>query len=107
VPAHVPFVHLSPVVHLSPSSQVVPLAFCTGVGQTPVAVLHAPAVWHWSAVHTTGLLPVHTPALQVSVWVQAFPSLQVVPSVFGLHAVVLVPGVHCWHWLAGFVASLA
>jgi hypothetical protein len=31
-------------------------------------------------VQTTGLVPVHVPALQVSVWVQAFPSLQVLPS---------------------------
>jgi hypothetical protein len=30
-------------------------------------------------VHTTGLLPVQTPAWQVSVWVQALPSPQLVP----------------------------
>jgi hypothetical protein len=30
-------------------------------------------------VHTTGLLPLQTPVWQVSVWVHAFPSLQLVP----------------------------
>jgi hypothetical protein len=79
LPVHTPAWHVSGCVHALLSSQVVPLAFCAGGGQTPVAVLHAPAVWHWSAVHTTGLLPVHTPFWQVSVWVHAFPSSQAVP----------------------------
>ena len=34
-------------------------------------------MWHWSAaVHVTGLLPVHAPAWQASLWVQALPSSQ-------------------------------
>jgi hypothetical protein len=45
--------------------------------------------------------------LQVSVWVQAFPSLQVVASVFELQTVRLVAGVHCWHWFVGLVAPEA
>jgi hypothetical protein len=59
-------------------------------------------VWHWSeAAHETGLAPVQTPAMQVSVCVHAFMSLQPVPFVaVGLvHAPVPVmqtPAV--WHW---------
>ena len=64
------------------SLHVVPFAF-EGFEQTPVDVLQTPTSWHWSlAVQTTGLEPVHTPAWQVSVWVQAFPSLQEVPFAF-------------------------
>jgi hypothetical protein len=33
-------------------------------------------------VQVTGLLPVHAPAWQVSLWVQALPSLQAAPSAF-------------------------
>jgi hypothetical protein len=44
-----------------------------------------PATWHWSdAEHTMGLLPVHVPLWQVSVCVQALPSLHVVPFGFGV-----------------------
>ena len=40
-------------------------------------------LWHWSsAVQTTGLLPVQLPAWQLSVCVQASPSLQPVPLGF-------------------------
>src|SRR5438874_13367812 len=40
-------------------------------------------MWHWSeAEQTTALPPVHTPLSQVSVWVQALPSLHAVPSAF-------------------------
>jgi hypothetical protein len=55
-----------------------------GSVQMPVPVSHTPASWHWSrAVQTTGFVPVQTPASQVSVWVQAFPSLHGDPFVFG------------------------
>lgn len=55
-------------------------SFPVGFEHWPVEGLQVPATWHWSlAVHTTGLLPVHTPFWQVSVRVQALPSLQVVP----------------------------
>src|SRR2546427_795162 len=67
-----------------------------------MAGLQVPAVWHWSeAVQTTGLLPVHTPLSQVSVCVQALPSLQAVPSALGgfEHMPVLVLQVPAsWHW---------
>jgi hypothetical protein len=52
-------------------------------------------------VQTTGLPPTHTPDWQVSVWVQALPSLQAVPSALdGLEHVPVagsqVPAT--WHW---------
>jgi hypothetical protein len=84
-----------------PSLQEEPSALF-GFEQTPVAGLHVPALWHWSdAVQTTGFAPEHDPFWQVSVWVHAFPSLQVVPlALFGFEhtpvAGLQVPGV--WHW---------
>src|SRR2546427_6746602 len=63
-------------------SQVLPLAFA-GFEHVPVAGSQVPAVWHWSeAVQATGVLPVHTPLWQVSVWVQALPSSQVLSLAF-------------------------
>ena len=46
-----------------------------------VHTAHAlPDTWHWSrAEQVTGLLPWHVPLEQVSVWVQALPSLQLAP----------------------------
>src|SRR2546422_1373308 len=59
-------------------------------------------MWHWSeAVQTTGLLPVHTPLWQVSVCVQALPSLQVLPLAFAGFEHVPVAGSQVpavWHW---------
>ena len=52
-----------------------------GLEQSPVEGLQVPATWHWSlAVHTTGLAPTQLPAWQVSVWVQALPSLHALAS---------------------------
>ena len=52
-----------------------------GLEHVPSEGEHIPATWHWSeAVQVTGLLPVHTPLEQVSVLVQALPSLQAVLS---------------------------
>ena len=74
--------HTSPTVLAFPSLQTTPFAFA-GFEHAPVVVLQVPTSWHWSlATHTTGLVPEHTPAWQVSVWVQAFPSLQAVPFGF-------------------------
>jgi hypothetical protein len=51
-----------------------------GSEQVPVPGLQAPAAWHESgAAHTTGFDPVHVPLWHESVWVQASPSLQLVP----------------------------
>src|SRR5215831_14615326 len=74
-PVQVPPWQVSPVVQALLSLQLVPLA-AFGFEQTPVDGLHVPATWHWScAVQVTGLDPVHVPDWQVSVCVQAFPSL--------------------------------
>ena len=92
---------MSVCVHALPSLQVAPLALF-GLLHVPFAVSHVPASWHWSsALHTTGLLPVHVPVWQVSVCVQALPSLHVEPLVlFGLLQTP-VAGAHVptsWHW---------
>jgi hypothetical protein len=53
----------------------------TGFEHVPPVGSHVPATWQVSlAVHTTGFDPPQTPDLQVSVLVQAFPSLQPLPS---------------------------
>jgi hypothetical protein len=101
VPPHAPALHTSPWVQASPSLHGVPLAI-GGLPHWPVVGLHVPATWHWScAEHVTGLAPTHEPAWQVSLCVQAFPSLHADPSalaglphwpVVGLH----VPA--AWHW---------
>jgi hypothetical protein len=52
-------------------------------------------------VHVTVLPPVHTPLWHVSVWVHAFPSLQVVPLVATGFEHAPVDGLHVpemWHW---------
>jgi len=98
-PAQAPAWQVSVWVQAFPSLQVVPFAF-VGFEHTPVDVLQTPAMWHWSdAVQTTGFDPAQAPAWQVSVWVQAFPSLQVVPFVFGVTAQVDVPlQARVLHW---------
>ena len=108
-PSQTPAWQVSPVVQGMPSLHVVPSAFAgfeqmpvprsqtpvkwhesravhtTGVlgPQAPVPVLQTPGTWHKSgAEQTTGELPVHTPAWQVSVWVQALASLHGEPLDF-------------------------
>src|SRR5262249_48545206 len=79
VPTRSPRRQTSVCVQPSPSVQGLPLTF-TGLEQMPLAGSQTPAPWHWSsAAQGTGLLPAHTPAWQVSVCVQALPSLQAVP----------------------------
>ena len=78
-PVHVPAWQVSVWVQASPSEHAEPFG-AVGFEHNPVPGLHVPARWHWSlAVQVTGLEPVHVPDWQVSVWVHAFPSLQVVP----------------------------
>src|SRR5438093_1270414 len=80
VPVQAPAWQESVGVDAVPSVEEVPFALA-GLEQVPVDVLQVPAVWHWSwAVQTTGFGPVQVPAWQESVWVQALPSSQVVPS---------------------------
>jgi hypothetical protein len=55
-------------------------ALSVGAEQSPVEVLHVPAVWHESgAAHVMWLPAVHVPDWHVSLRSQAFPSLQDVP----------------------------
>src|SRR2546429_146803 len=100
-PVQVPFSHVSVCVQALPSLQVVPLG-AAGLEHCPVDGLHVPATWHWSeAVQVTGLEPAQAPLWQVSVCVQALPSLHVVPSVFDGFEQVPLEGSHVpatWHW---------
>src|SRR6266571_4376389 len=68
----------------------------------PVVGSDGPAAWDWSrAVQVTGLLPAELPVWQVSVWVQALPSLHAVPSDAGGLEQIPVVGSHVpatWHW---------
>src|SRR5262249_13689990 len=100
-PLQTPASQVSLCVQALPSVQAVPLAF-SGLEQVPFAGSQVPASWHWSsAEQTTGLAPVQTPASQVSLCVQALPSVQVVPLAFsGLEQVPFagsqLPA--CCHW---------
>jgi hypothetical protein len=91
---------VSVCVHALPSLQAEPLGFA-GFEHTPVAVSQVPATWHWSrAEQITGLVPTQDPDWHASLCVQAFPSVQPVPSAaFGLEqmpvAVSQVPAT--WH----------
>ena len=66
-------------MHRLASEQTLPLLLA-GLLHTPVDLLQLPMLWQSSlAEHTTAPAPVHWPAWQVSVRVQASPSLQAVP----------------------------
>jgi hypothetical protein len=110
-PAQAPAWQLSTWVHALPSLHASPSALA-GFEHTPVAGSHEPAVWHWSgAAQVTGLAPAHVPAWQVSLWVQALPSLHAVPLAFGGFEHSPVAGLHepaVWHWsCAAQVSGLA
>src|SRR2546426_12453491 len=103
MPVHVPAWQVSVRVQALPSSQAAPSGFA-GLEHVPVAGSQEPAAWHWSAgAQTTGFMPVHIPAWQVSVRVQALPSSQEAPSgLVGLEQRPVV-GSHTpasWHWSA-------
>src|SRR5437870_5641077 len=103
MPTQMPASQASVRVQALPSSQPVPLGLA-GLLQAPDAGLQTPAVWHWSAaVHTTGLAPTQMPAAQVSVCVQALPSLQGAPSALAGLLQTPVAGLQApavWHWSA-------
>src|SRR6185503_15288536 len=88
-------------VQALPSSQGVPSA-AAGFEHTPVPMSQIPATWHWSsAVQTTGAPLVQGPDWQLSLCVQAFPSLQAVPSAAGGFEHTPVPvsqSPATWHW---------
>src|SRR6185369_16490583 len=97
----VPATQLSAWVQALPSLQEVPSS-TTGFEQRPVEGAQVPAAWHWSeAVQVTGFAPVQAPAWQLSVWVQASPSVQEVPSATGGFEQSPVEGAQvpaAWHW---------
>jgi len=103
-PVQTPAWQLSPRVQALPSSQGVPFGRW-GLEQTPVVGLQVPASWHWSvAAQTMGCVPTQAPARQVSLCVQALPSLQLVPSGFTGFEHVPVLGLQIpasWHWSEG------
>src|SRR5215813_6622883 len=82
VPTQAPASQVSDWVQALPSVQALPLAL-SGLEQMPLDGSQTPASWHWSrAEQTTGFAPTQAPASQVSVWVQASPSVQTVPFGF-------------------------
>ena len=101
-PVQVPAIHVSVCVHALLSLHVEPSGLF-GLEHMPVIVLHVPATWHWSdATHVMGFAPEHVPAWQLSVCVQALPSLQTVPA--GLNGLEQTPVIvlhtpGSWHWL--------
>src|SRR5438132_1690791 len=107
-PTQAPASQVSVCVQAMPSLQGAPLGLA-GLLQTPVAGLQVPAEWHWSAaVQATGLAPTQAPASQVSVCVQALPSLQGAP--LGLAGLLQTPVAGSqvpavWHWSAAVQAT--
>src|ERR1035438_3855653 len=79
LPVQAPAWQLSACVQALLSLQVVPLA-AFGFEQVPSAGLHVPATWQASCAVQVTVLPLQVPLWQASAVVQAFPSLQVVPS---------------------------
>jgi hypothetical protein len=75
-PVHTPAWQESLGVHRLLSLQGMP-SWELGFEQAPVAGLQTPASWHWSSgVQTTWFAPTQAPPWQLSVRVQASPSLQ-------------------------------
>jgi hypothetical protein len=100
---HTPLEQASPSVHGFWSLQATPFCF-VGFEQMPVAESHTPMSWHWSmAAQLAGAEPTHSPARQLSVCVQALPSLHA--DLFGFSGLEQAPvtGSHVpatWHWLS-------
>jgi hypothetical protein len=83
IPMHIPPVHVSLVVHASPSSQLVPSATGTAMHE-PSLGLHVPVAQGPSIAEQSTAVPAHVPLPQTSVVVQASPSSQLVPSPMGV-----------------------
>jgi hypothetical protein len=81
--------------HAPPWHRVPPLAAPQHCRSCARSVVHAPPLHRWQAAQSTGLLPTQTPSWQVSVWVQASPSSQPVPSATFTHRP--VAGLQLWH----------
>jgi hypothetical protein len=70
----------TPAAQVPPAPHAVPSG-CAGDEHTPVPGAHVPAARHApTGLQTTGMAPVHTPAWQPSMVVQALPSLHSVAS---------------------------
>src|SRR5215471_13044331 len=71
--------------------------------QVPFDGLQTPGWQPSDDAQTTGLAPTHAPAWQVSLCVQALPSLQAVPLATALGTQAPVPVSHeaVWHWSGG------
>jgi hypothetical protein len=99
VPLQTPDWQVSPVVQALPSLHVVPLG-AVGFEHIPVAGLHVPARWHESLAVQVTAVPAQTPDWQLSLVVQASPSLHEVPlGAFGFEHIP-VAGLHVpakWH----------
>src|SRR2546427_539315 len=102
-PTQAPASQVSVCVQALPSLHGAPLGLA-GLLEAPGAGVEVPGGRHCTAaVHTTGLAPTQAPASQVSVCVQALPSLHGAPlALAGLlqtpDAGLQVPAV--WHWSA-------
>jgi hypothetical protein len=101
---HTPFWQLSVVHRLLSTLQAVPLVLLIRV-HIPVAASQLPAIWQAVSGQGTAPAPTHMPAWapppQLSVGVQALPSLQLVPgSLFGtLHTPSAgSQAAGSWHW---------
>jgi hypothetical protein len=98
---HSPALQLSPVAQALASLQATPSLFA-GFEQLPELASQLPATWHWSsAAHTTGLLPTHPPAWQVSLCVHEFPSEHAEPFAFSGFEQAPVAELQVparWHW---------
>jgi hypothetical protein len=99
-----PLLQVSPCVQPLPSLHVAPSAF-SGFEHAPVTGLQVPTSWHWlCATQTTGCVPTQTPAMHMSTFVHAVPSLHAVPSGLGTFTHVPVAGLHApavSHWPGG------
>src|SRR3989475_353005 len=107
-PTQAPASQVSVCVQALPPLHGAPLGLA-GLLQMPVAGSQVPAVWHWlAAVQATGLAPTQAPASQVSVCVQALPSLHGAP--LGLAGLLQKPvagsqAPAVWRWSAAVQAT--
>src|SRR2546428_102620 len=101
VPVHTPVWQVSVCVDELPSVQALPSGLA-GFEQVPVAGSQVPASWHSSeAGHALASPPLQAPFWHVSACVQAFPSLQALPSSLVGFEHVPVVGLQVpasWHW---------
>ena len=91
---HTPLRQVSACVHALPSLHALPSGLA-GFEQVPVVGSQVPASWHSSeAGHDVARPPTQAPFWHVSACVQAFPSLQVLPSGFAGFEQAPLAGLH-------------